>query len=503
MMKVLFFSINNIASPHFETELELMSNHQEKGDDVYVLKCAGNLERCYSNSECFQSTCFSCKLRFDIGMKRLDILKEKIFSLNKDIKFDGVPESFKNLEELKNFRVYGVNIGFGVATYLISELRSHKFDTILYKDKIFSTLKSSILVYESACELLERLKPDRVYIFNGRFFDVWPVVKVCEKLGVTFYTHERGGDARYVLFKNCLPHDLQFIKRDIEDHWDNFREKGDYRDGEGESFFVDKRNRTNKDFWGAYAKGQKIGFLPVGFDERKTNIAIFNSTIDEYESFEEYRNPIYKDDTESLIRILDEFKDREDLQFYLRVHPNLKNKDSAQIQEIRRLDSFGYKNLKIIWPEEKIDSYALLDKSDKVISFISTMIVEACFWGKPSILIGRAFYEDLGCCYKPKNHEEVIKLIRTKLEPKNKEDAIKYGFWCSTFGITYRNFKPTGKFTGTFMGKDLWDDFTLKDRLKVKLLVVKDMGLKRALLWQLTKLKRYVASKKEDWFQPR
>jgi len=54
----------------------------------------------------------------------------------------------------------------------------------------------------------------------------------------------------------------------------------------------------------SHAKKQKKNFLPKGFDKTKVNIAIFNSSIDEYEVFEEYKNPIYKDDYDSLVKIM-------------------------------------------------------------------------------------------------------------------------------------------------------------------------------------------------------
>jgi hypothetical protein len=499
-VKVLFFSINNIATPHFETELELMSDHLEKGDEVFVLRCNKNLERCYSNPEHLKSTCFSCGLRFDIGMKRVGISKDNIFGLNEKIKLKDFPESFKNLDELKNFKVYDVRLGFGVFSYLVSELRSHKFDVNAYKTKILKTLRSSILVYESVYEFLKKINVDTVYLFNGRFFDLWPVVKVCEQLNVNYYVYEKGADAlRYFLSKNCLPHDLSYVKRDIIQHWDEPNDSKINKYDIGRSLFINKKKREDKVFWitrfdalRSYVKNQTKDLLPLDFDKTKTNIVIFNSSIDEYEAFEEYKNPVYRDDYDSLINILESFKQREDIKFYLRIHPNLKGLDNNQMQELKKLESLGYKNLTTIWPEDKVDSYALLDNCDKSISFISTMLVEATFWGKPAILIGHAFFEGLDCCYRPKSHKEVIELIDAKLEPKRKEEAIKYGYWLITFGIKYKKFKPTQRFMGDFLGRSLWSDIKLKDKLKLKFLIVKDMGVKRALRWQLTKNARKI-----------
>ena len=52
--------------------------------------------------------------------------------------------------------------------------------------------------------------------------------------------------------------------------------------------------------------------------------------------------------------------------------------------------------------------------ADKVISYNSLMGIEAVYWGKPSILLGRRPYENLEVVYKPKNHLSVMNLIFKK-----------------------------------------------------------------------------------------
>src|SRR5690606_23151032 len=113
-------------------------------------------------------------------------------------------------------------------------------------------------------------------------------------------------------------------------------------------------------------------------------------------------------------------------------------------------------NLHIIPPESPLDSYALMDACEKVVSFSSTMGVEAGYWQTPSILIGHAFYEDLGCCYRPQSHEEVIQLILEKnLAPKPREGSLKYGHYMISNGYPFKRFQQTGFHDGTFSGKRL------------------------------------------------
>ena len=57
------------------------------------------------------------------------------------------------------------------------------------------------------------------------------------------------------------------------------------------------------------------------------------------------------------------------------------------------------------------------------------MGVEATFWGKPSILLGRSLYENLNACYTPKNVDELISLIEKDIPAKDRLGAIKYAYY--------------------------------------------------------------------------
>ncbi len=94
-----------------------------------------------------------------------------------------------------------------------------------------------------------------------------------------------------------------------------------------------------------------------------------------------------------------------------------------------------------------------LSISLKRLFFGSTVGVEACYWGKPSILVGRSFYESINCCHVPSTRDELIAMMHTELAPKDKAAAIKYGYWEMRKGTEFEYFKPDGLFSGTFLNK--------------------------------------------------
>ena len=110
-------------------------------------------------------------------------------------------------------------------------------------------------------------------------------------------------------------------------------------------------------------------------------------------------------------------------------------------------------NLEIIEPDSPIGTYNLIDNCDLVITFGSTVGIEAVYQGKPSILMGRALYEDLGGLILPKSHSELINILHNYIltrrlpEPSNSQLAfIKYGFFQKIYGYPFEYVKPYNAF---------------------------------------------------------
>jgi hypothetical protein len=113
---------------------------------------------------------------------------------------------------------------------------------------------------------------------------------------------------------------------------------------------------------------------------------------------------------------------------------------------------------------------------DKIITFGSTIGVEAAYWGKPSILLGRAHYEDLNCCYILQTYDVLFEMIERPLFSKPKMNAIMYGYWQIAAGIDFEKFRPEYYFgVRKHFKKDIFPHlgFTRKMLIRLKWNVVK------------------------------
>jgi GT2 family glycosyltransferase len=449
-MKILFQPIY-LESPHFETELELMANHLEAGDEVLVLGCRGELATCFANYDHEQHLCDLCTARFSMG---LGVLPGNVRVLDYPLpprsSYPELPDVLPDFDALKAFRIGAARIGLAAASSLCMRMGTHRFDPVQHQRAVAVELSTAWYVFQSFREILSREKPDRVYLFNGRFSAVLPALNACELLGVPYSTHERAGRLdRYWVVADGVPHDIEGAHRELLALWSSMPEEEAVRIGS--SFFADRRNGESHG-WHAFTEDQSAGALPEGWDASKTNVVVFDSDLEEFAAVTTSPSSfrVYAGEADAISSICEAFAGRPGHHFYLRVHPGLRGRDNAQTRELRALEDLP--NLTIIPPGSSVDSYALMDAGAAVVTFGSTMGAEACFWGRPSILLGPAYYEHLDCAYRPATHDDVVALLERPPVPRPAIEAVKYGLWALEMGTRFRRYRPEGLSRGVFQG---------------------------------------------------
>jgi len=461
-MKILIYMPFCDWIPHLATDLEIAARHIDEGDEVHIIQCSGDLPSCEPNPNHFKLRCNSCKSKRNKGLALINLPEQNRheLALNEFVRDLNLPD-FSSIQELKTFEIDNIDVGMTVASTLISMVRESDPDLKDFQNFIRENISMSIAIYDAIKHHLEEIEPDIFYLFNGRFAALRPALRAAQHLGIKAFVHDRGGILqRYILIEDTYPHDLEYQKYQIEQHWDDER-PNTKKEELARQWYKNRRGGEDQG-WYSFTRSQKKGNLPDGFDPSKRNIAIYISSEDEFESIEGWQNPIYKNQMGAINAIINADIDK-DIRFYLRIHPNLKGLDNTQTRELSEVTGT---NLTVIPANSKIDSYELMDACEKVITFGSTMGIESVFWGKPSILAGRSIYEDFEGCYIPTDHDELIDLINRHLPPLPNLGALKYGYWQSVAGIPYGYYNPEsirgGKFMGVYLGNPVID--RLKDK---------------------------------------
>lgn len=445
---------------HLGAELELIEGHLRDGDYVVVLSCDGSIGACRLNPEGNRRVCDQCEYRRVRGVQLLsgrvreawigDYLEQATLQRITEATGDVV-----DLESAKAFEWKGRPIGWGAASSAIDLTRDPTGQAEAFKSFTPALLRSAILTYEGVSAFLKSVNPfDIAYVFNGRFECTKGAVCALEDTGNTkVFLHERGcSNARFVVYNDGPTHSRSLAGRRIREHWES-ASGSEFRKELGCQFF-DKRRHGRPDDWVSFVGSQDQQKLPDNFCPKSKSIALFSSSEDEMAAVgDEWGKKIYPRQTEGIERICRDLL-RQDPSFhiYVRMHPNLKGVDNADTQLLRSLES---ENLTLIEPESTVSSYALMQACGKVLTFGSTMGVEATYWGKPSVLAGPALYEDLDCVYVAKDHDHVLELLTADLPARPIDGAIQYGYYWGSFGEPYKFWESDGFFHGTFRGKSI------------------------------------------------
>ena len=463
-MRVLFFEPFTINIPHYGTCLELMIDHLKNDDDVWFLGCEADYKACDVNTEHDISVCLECRDRGLNGLKKIskygkiNSLKLKDFIGQVDsTKLEGNYE-FSDIEDLKRFSFEDFyDLGFGVASSIISMTRDPSPDTVALRDLINRFIYSSKLSYIAISKVVSHLNPDRVYAYNGRYASVRPALRVCQKHNIDIFLHEAGSDLmKYLITSNEMMHDIPVIQKEIMELWEKADESVEEKWKKAHEFYSLSREGVVKN-WFSFTDYQK-NELPQGWDDSICNIVVFTTSEDEFAAIgDSWVYPIYKSQVDGIVTIANDLRYQKNLKIWVRLHPNLKAAPQKLIDPYIEIDN---PIVQVILPSETVSTYLLMAKASKVITFGSTTGIEAAYWGKVSIMLGTCWYKGLGSVYEPKNHEDAIDLILDKnLPPLDNTGACKYGYFIGNYGTPYKYFTKTSIYTGNIEG---WDFATSK-----------------------------------------
>lgn len=414
-----------------------------KGNEIFLLGCDEEVRICAENPLHDKRICDVCKFFQKRICKRYlpDVKLHKVYDfVTNEIKKEAIRKyKYNCLEDIRKIEFHNVPIGLGTVSSYVSSTRnmtpnfSSEFceyiDDFLYRSAVMT------LVIE---KLHKKYKFDRFLFFNGRLANYKPMLSIAQMNKIDFICTEEYVDSKGLWSKdyyyNDTPHNYIQRQEKMERAWKEAKEKGIDCETIGKSFYERRR--------GAKGTGDKIyitlqeeGKIVDGWDDSKENIVIFNSSEDEITAaggdIDKYKLFPYQID--GIKAIAEHYKEDKTKHFYLRVHPNLIPVKSEHHLGLYKLN---YPNLTVIPADSPISSYALLDKADKVVTFGSSMGIEATYAHKPSISAGFTYYRGLNVAYNPKNLDELWKLIETKdLKDKYCENVLVYGYYL--MGVYY------------------------------------------------------------------
>ena len=363
-----------------------------------------------------------------------------------------IPALPLSIDMVRKHKIADVNLGLAALSSAASLSRCTSERSCDYGFSLQRAWRIAHLSYYAALKLTT-LNFDEVFIFNGRHAISRPIVEVLEcKAKFTYYEFDPQRQC-YLLFdkKIHLPETLADL---IKNHLYNY--------DAAEEFFVSAINRKLGTDSAKFTSNQKVGLLPQGLGGQEV-ISFFSSSPDEFFAI--------TDDA----RISDDFSDQFDVALFcaqecrraekklvIRLHPHLLKKHPSWREEwnfsvLQDLDAT------IIYPEDKVDSYALISRSSGVITCGSTIGIEAAYQSVPSAVVGNFLSVHIGCAMNASARQDLAGFISCpQVEVGAKEHALLYGSYIAStrgneiVGLTMRgghyyfeekNISPSRQFT--------------------------------------------------------
>lgn len=313
---------------------------------------------------------------------------------------DGLPVS-----DLKQAAWKGRPVGQWAATSVFYQLRSSNLDMQdpSHVELLRQHLYGVVLTIEALTVLYDEYQPDTVVTLNGRFFTHWAAFELARERGIRVVTHERGLNKNTARFaENHRTHELG----PIHELWEAWKDVP-LNEARLDKVLDVLRNRclgidyaVNPFSPPLGAEGQPDSIRDhLGLDDRPL-VAVFTSSNDETAAFADRCAGAFPDATDFLPATLELARQLPQIQFVIRVHPNVQSKlgtNEEQLAEAVEMSKSAPENLRVILPDEVISSYALVDEADVGVVYASTLGLEMACAGKQVLCMAQSTYAHVGC----------------------------------------------------------------------------------------------------------
>lgn len=377
---------------------------QDCGNRVIVTYCNASAGTCAVNYGGSPLACLICKMRVtstaqSLGLETVPLAADS--SVDRD-------ESRLPFSEQRAL-VEGVQSGV-ISTFRTLPEESRRSPVIgAIKRRYF--LNASRLL-KSMKALVKSRRPDRIEVFNGRHAcSKFPVIAARAE-GIPFTTLEVTARQFPMICPGYMVHDRRNVQKRILSH------PADY-DVAARYYARNRQPRGNK-----YARKHRTPFVPPEAGDYRKRISVFLSSQDEFESLGKEWVSLFLDYGPIVENVC---RENPDYMFLVRFHPNQADMSGDILTPFKAVAELP--NVKLYYPTDTVNSYSVMEWSDTVVTFGSTITVEACWAGKVVIMLGPSFFDELDVAYTPRTLEEFNSLLRMDLTPKSPENAARFAHY--------------------------------------------------------------------------
>ncbi|MEA2460104.1 MAG: hypothetical protein QOH90_281 [Actinomycetota bacterium] len=310
-------------------------------------------------------------------------------------------------------RLAGRPLGAAIEPSLVWFFRSATLpDTEAARNARRDFLSGAAIMARATPRLLETVKPDTIVMVNGRFYEEEIVRQIAGAEGVRVVSYEVGAQRETLFFSEGV--DRPASDYSIEDLWDRFGNAplSGMQEAELARVIADRRSGANA-HRRYYQKPRSLDS-----DGAKPRVVLFTNVT--WDTAVIGKNRAFPSMFDWIRRTIEDAMGDPAYELVVRVHPAESRWSGLESSE-RFADwasrEFGElpSHVRIVRPEESVDSYSLMDDADVVLVYSSTVGLEAAVLGKPVCIAGDTHYRGRGFTVdidSPAEYDEVLRKIR-------------------------------------------------------------------------------------------
>lgn len=269
---------------------------------------------------------------------------------------------------------------------------------------------------KSLLTYLRSLKPEVAIIPNGTILEFGIAYKVCGYLKIPTTTYEFS-DKRHSMW---LAHNQEIMQQNTDELW---KTHANYQltNADLEELKVLLSSRKNASTYGDFsrqwqrvpAEGQAAIQAKLGFDGKPIVLLATNVLGD---SLTLGRNTFSRSMSEWIIRTIQYFIEKPEVQLVIRIHPGeALIKHGSILDLIRKTLPTLPPHIHLIEPLAEVNTYDLMDIADLGLVYTTTVGLEMAMRGIPVIVAGKTHYRNRGFTHDPNTWVDYFKLLNRLL----------------------------------------------------------------------------------------
>jgi hypothetical protein len=277
--------------------------------------------------------------------------------------------------------------------------------------------------------------PEVALFHHGIYVPQGIIGEVCRKRGIRVVNWQVGYRKKCFIFSHQETYHHTLISEPTS-NWEDIC-WNDHLDIETTTYLKSRWHGSNDWIWFHDQPKHEAEAIAkeTGIDFSKPTITLLTNVF--WDAQLHFKANAFSDMLDWLLKTIEYFKHRPDLQLAIRIHPaEVRGAIPSRqpiVAEIEKAFSELPLNVYLIPPESQVSTYVLCEKSDSVIIFGTKTGVELAAMGIPVVVAGEAWIRNKGITLDATSPDSYFALLDTlplnkRLSPEETERAKKYAF---------------------------------------------------------------------------